>query len=130
MVPSATSMIYYQANPKPYPEIVNELKVNYLLEGSVRKMANKAIMTVSLIDAELNTQLWSKRYEMDLSVNDILNTQFLIATNVTNTLKVALTSKGAEVPTNNFEAYDNFLKRPRSWRENGIAEATGRRFLI
>ena len=55
-VPSATSMIYYQANPKPYPEIVNELKVNYLLEGSVRKMANKAIMTVNLIDAELNTQ--------------------------------------------------------------------------
>jgi hypothetical protein len=36
-VPSVTSMLYYRENPKPYSEIVQELEVSYLLEGSVRK---------------------------------------------------------------------------------------------
>ena len=66
---------------------------------------------------------------MDLSVNDILNTQFQIASNVTNTLKLTLTSEEAEVPTNNFEAYDYFLKAV-TWRENGIVKAIARRFLF
>lgn len=57
-VPSATSMLYYRDNPKPYEEIIEELDVAYLLEASVRKMAGRAILNITLIDATENEQFW------------------------------------------------------------------------
>jgi TolB-like protein/Flp pilus assembly protein TadD len=122
-VPSLTSMLYYRDNPKPYTEIVNELEVSHLLEGSVRKLKNRALMTVTLIDAGQNDQVWSNRYEMDLSVEGVWEIQFEVAQQIISSLQLALSNdrsdKPAEsLPTTSFEAYDNYLKAKdlsRSW---------------
>jgi class 3 adenylate cyclase/TolB-like protein len=113
-VPSLTSMLYYREYPKPYTEIVDELKVSHLLEGSVRKLKDRALMTVTLIDAEQNDQVWSNRYEMDLSVEGVWEVQFEVAQQIINSLKLALSANKASsaesLPTISYEAYDNYLK--------------------
>ncbi len=122
-VPSLTSMLFYRDNPKPYSEIVNELEVSHLLEGSVRKFNNRALMTVTLIDADQNDQIWSNRYEMDLSVKGVWEVQFEVAQQIISSLQLAL-SKDRNIPsveslpTTSYEAYDNYLRAKdlsRSW---------------
>jgi class 3 adenylate cyclase/TolB-like protein/Tfp pilus assembly protein PilF len=122
-VPSLTSMLYYRDNPKPYTEIVNELEVSHLLEGSVRKLKNRALMTVTLIDADQNDQVWSNRYEMDLSVEGVWEIQFEVAQQIISSLQLALSNDRADIPagslpTASYEAYDNYLMAKdlsRSW---------------
>jgi tetratricopeptide (TPR) repeat protein len=109
-VPSATSMLYYRDNPKPYDEIIKELNVSYLLEASVRKMAGKAIMNITLIDADRNEQIWSDRIEMDLSVKDLFDVQFDVANAVANKMRIALENTKTKIPTSSYEAYDKFTK--------------------
>ena len=48
----------------------------HLLEASVRKMESKALMNITLIDAEKNERIWSNRLEMDLSVKELFDIQF------------------------------------------------------
>jgi class 3 adenylate cyclase/TolB-like protein/Tfp pilus assembly protein PilF len=122
-VPSLTSMLFYRDNPKPYSEIVNELEVSHLLEGSVRKFNNRALMTVTLIDAGQNDQIWSNRYEMDLSVKGIWEVQFEVAQQIISSLQLALSKDRNKpslesLPTTSYEAYDNYLRAKdlsRSW---------------
>jgi len=113
-VPSVTSMLYYRENPKPYSEIVQELEVSYLLEGSVRKLKDQALMTVTLIDTEQNDQVWSNRYKLDLSVKDVWEVQFDVAQQIINSLQLALSGPGAfptgSMPTASYEAYDHYLR--------------------
>ena len=59
-----------------------------MLEGSVRKQANRARITVQLIKAEDGFNLWSDTY--DREVNDIFAVQEEIAHAVTGALKVRL----------------------------------------
>lgn len=111
-VPSVTSMLYYRENPKPINEIVEELQVTHLLEGSVRKLDDRVLMSITLIDAKKNEQIWSNRYEMDLSVKGVWEIQFEVASDIVNSLQLALgsTSTGEEAPTDNYQAYDSYLK--------------------
>ena len=108
-VPSATSMLYYRDNPMPYEDIIDELGVSYLLEASVRKTADKAIMNITLIDAAQNEQVWSERMEMDLSVKDIFEVQFEVAKAVANKMRIAMDNSKTELPTSSYEAYDNYI---------------------
>jgi class 3 adenylate cyclase/TolB-like protein len=122
-VPSLTSMLYYRDNPKPYTEIVDDLNVSHLLEGSVRKLENRALMTVTLIDAEQNDQVWSNRYEMDLSVEGVWEIQFEVAQQIISSLQLALSNDRPDtpkesLPTTSYEAYDIYLRAKdlsRSW---------------
>ena len=109
-VPSATSMLYYRDNPKPYAEIISELNVSYLLEASIRKTATRALMNITLIDAEANEQIWTDRMEMDLSVKDLFDIQYEVAKAVAGKMRITLSDNKEEIPTDNYIAYDGFLK--------------------
>ena len=54
-------------------EIAKQLVARYLVEGSIRKGGNKVRITASLIDAETDQQIWSKRW--DRSLEDIFDVQ-------------------------------------------------------
>ncbi len=113
-VPSVTSMLYYRENPKPYDEIVEELNVSHLLEGSVRKLEDRILMNVTLIDAQKNEQIWTNRYTMDFSVEEVWDIQFKVAQQIIGSLKLALSPNKnydlGDLPTESYEAYDNFLQ--------------------
>jgi len=54
-------------------KIARELGIQYVVEGSVRKAANRVRVSVQLIDAEADAHLWAERYDRDL--NDIFAIQ-------------------------------------------------------
>jgi adenylate cyclase len=61
-------------------DIASELGVKYIVEGSVRKLADKIRVTVQLLDATAASQLWAERYDRDLE--DI----FAVQDDVTRTI--------------------------------------------
>jgi len=94
-------------------EIGQRLKVNHILEGSIRKSNNRIRITAQLIDAREDRHLWSETYDRQLS--DIFRIQDEIATAVLGELREELGMDAvAEIvikpATDNLNAYDKYLK--------------------
>lgn len=93
-------------------EVGRKLNVRTVLEGSVRRQANKLRITVQLIDAHDGFHIWAERY--DRNIDDIFAIQDEIAASVTEKLKITLLGDekrlSPKVPTENKEAYDLYLK--------------------
>jgi adenylate cyclase len=91
--------------------------VRYVLEGSVRKTDNQVRITAQLADATTGGHLWSERYDRPL--HDIFALQDEIRQKIVFALKVKLTPEEQERfqrgPTNNLEAYDNWLRGVEFW---------------
>jgi adenylate cyclase len=89
-----------------------ELGVRYVVEGSVRRAADRVRINVRLVDALSGGQLWADRYEG--AIGDVFGLQDDIAGKITRTLAVQLTSKEqgqiTAKRTENPAAYDEFLK--------------------
>ena len=63
----------YKGRAVDVKQVGRELGVRYVLEGSVRKVANRVRITGQLIDAEDGRHLWAERYDRDLT--DIFSLQ-------------------------------------------------------
>jgi TolB-like protein/Flp pilus assembly protein TadD len=119
-VVSRTSVMQYRDTTKSIKQIGKELGVAYVLEGSVRREGNKVRVTGQLIDARTDEHVWAKAYDRDL--NDIFAIQGELAQAIADALQSVLSPQTKELlarrPTENTEAYDNFLKA-RSLRAGG-----------
>jgi tetratricopeptide (TPR) repeat protein len=106
-----TSVMKYKTTDKNIAQISDELMVGTILEGSVRKSENKARITVTLIDASNQEQIWSNGYDRDLK--DIFMTQSEIAEKVAEELKIRLISSEKEQlqknQTTDMIAYQEYL---------------------
>ena len=56
----------YKGKPVDVRQLGHELNANYVVEGSVRRSANRIRVTAQLIDAATGSQRWSDRYDRDL----------------------------------------------------------------
>lgn len=106
-----TSIMKYKKTDKDISTIGHELMVGTVLEGSVRKIDNKARISVQLIDATNQENLWSMDYDRELS--DIFTIQSEIATSIAKELKIRLVPSEKEQLdkslTNNVVAYQEYL---------------------
>ena len=126
-VVSRTSVMQYRGTTKPISQIAAELKVTYVLEGSVRRSGNKVRVTGQLIRAATDEHLWAKAYDRDLT--DVFTIQGELATAIAGALQSVLTPEARSIlehrPTDNPAAYDLYLKA-RQLRYNGsVAEGHG-----
>jgi TolB-like protein/DNA-binding winged helix-turn-helix (wHTH) protein/Tfp pilus assembly protein PilF len=110
-----TSVMSYKATTKPLSQIVRELGVRFLLEGSVRRDAGRVRITAQLIQAKDQSNLWTQKYDRDL--NDVLTLQGEIARQITDEIQSTLgyhkpftAASRASVPPENYEAYELYLK--------------------
>ena len=107
-----TSVMPYKGASKSVSEVGHELEVGSVLEGSVRKAANKIRVTTQLIEAETQAHIWASTYDREL--DDVFAIQSDIANRVAKALKIKLLSNDRErldrVPTRNTEAYILYLK--------------------
>jgi serine/threonine protein kinase len=87
-VTSRTSVMQYKGVKKPLPEIARALNVEGVIEGSVRRIGQRVRITVQLIEAKADHQLWSESYERD--AQDILALQDEIARAIAEAVKVNL----------------------------------------
>ena len=104
-----------------------ELGVNYMLEGSVRRIGNRVRVNVQLIDTTSGGHIWADRF--DGSVDDLFALQEAFTANLASTLSLTLIDASARrvAGRDNPDAIDLVLRgrsaalRPRT-REN-LAEA-------
>jgi serine/threonine-protein kinase len=75
-----TTMMSYRADGRAVRKIAAELKVDYVLEGSVRREGDLVRVTAQLIDAPNQAQTWSKTY--DETIRSILALQRSLAEDV------------------------------------------------
>jgi TolB-like protein/class 3 adenylate cyclase len=109
-VTSRTSCFTFKGTNKKAQEIGNELGVEHILEGSVRKDGDALRITAQLIRAEDDYHLWSETYDRELK--DIFAVQEGIATAVADKLKLTLGVRKSHKQlggTDNLDAYELFL---------------------
>jgi TolB-like protein len=109
---SRTSTERYQSKPRDLGEIVKQLGVANILEGSVQKVAGQVRVNVQLINAQTDSHLWADTY--DRNVTDIFSVESEIAKGIAESLQAKLTGGEKQAfavkPTNNPEAYDAYLR--------------------
>src|SRR5262249_5494818 len=83
-----TSAMQYKHGHKRVDEIGRELKVDYILEGSVRRMGDRLRINIQLVQVADQTHLWAQSY--DRQVADILAVQRDVARRVADSLAFEL----------------------------------------
>jgi TolB-like protein len=93
-------------------QVGRELGVGYVVEGSLRKAANRVLITAQLIDAATGAHLWAERFEGAL--DDIFELQEQIAARVVGAvlpeLERAEIERAKRTATTNLSAYDCYLR--------------------
>src|SRR6266849_5042846 len=80
--------MHYKARNKPLEQMKQELGVDYVLVGKVRRAEQRVRITAQLVEVEDQTQLWAETYERDLS--DILALQADIAQAIAKEIHLVL----------------------------------------
>jgi TolB-like protein len=62
-VTSRTSAMQFKQPTRPLPAIAAELGVDFVVEGSIVRQADRVRVTVQLIDAATDTHLWAQTYD-------------------------------------------------------------------
>jgi adenylate cyclase len=83
------STFVYKGQAVDIREAAKQLGVRYVLEGSVRKSANRMRITTQLIDADDGSHVWAERY--DRAIDDIFAVQDEITLVVATEMRVRLT---------------------------------------
>jgi TolB-like protein/DNA-binding winged helix-turn-helix (wHTH) protein/Tfp pilus assembly protein PilF len=87
-----TTVMQYKTTKKAIDQIGRELGVQYVLEGSVRRTADRVRVTAQLIQVRDQTHLWAKSFDRD--VRDILVLQSDLARAVAMEAAAAMTPSG------------------------------------
>ncbi len=116
-VTSRTSAFQFKGEKIDISEIGAKLKVDTVLEGSVRKAGNRLRITAQLVKVRDGFHLWSERYDRDL--DDVFAVQDEIARTIVEKLKVKLAG-ASEAPlvrrgTENIDAYQACLEGRYYW---------------
>ena len=82
-VVSRTSSFVYD-KPVKVQQVGDDLKVNYVIEGSVRKAGDKVRVTAQLINASTGEHVWANRY--DEESGDVVALQNNVANKIYDTL--------------------------------------------
>jgi adenylate cyclase len=83
------STFVYKGKPVKIQKVAEDLGVQYVLEGSVQKSADRVRITAQLIDAITGRHVWSERYDRELK--DIFALQDEITIKVMNGMSAELT---------------------------------------
>jgi adenylate cyclase len=106
------STFTYKGNPVKVQQVAEELGVQYVLEGSVRKAEDRVRITAQLIDALSGHHIWAEKY--DRNIKDIFAVQDEITKKIITSLQVKLTDGEHAVVyakgTDNLEAYLKAMK--------------------
>jgi TolB-like protein/DNA-binding winged helix-turn-helix (wHTH) protein len=126
---SRTTMMRYLTLSRSTREIARELDVQYVVEGSVRRIGNHVRITVQLVDAFEDAHLWARNYDRELI--DVFGTQSEVARDITNSIKLQIIPDSIgmleEMPTKSVKAYDLFIRANSIHRGEAISEDAYRR---
>jgi TolB-like protein len=120
------STFTYKNRAVDVKQVSRELGVRYVLEGSMRKAANRVRITGQLIDATTGANLWAERFEGTL--DDLFELQDQVATSVVGAiapqLERAEIERAMRKPTESLDAYDYYLRGMANFHQ-GTRQAIG-----
>ena len=122
-----TTAMQYKGSSKRIDEIGQELRVDYILEGSTRRYTNRVRIAAQLVRAKDQTHLWAETYDRD--VRDVLALQSDVAQSIARATRLALPAReqarlaGIRRPVNP-EAYEAYLKGRCLWYERNTQALT------
>jgi TolB-like protein len=122
------STFTYKGRAVDIKQVGRELGVRYVIEGSVRKAANRVRITGQLIDSATGAHLWADRFEGALE--DIFDLQDQMTASVVGAIAPKLEQAEIEraklKPTESLDAYDYYLRGRANFHhgtEETISEA-------
>jgi TolB-like protein/Flp pilus assembly protein TadD len=118
-VVAQSTVAKYKGSSLSAKEIGKELNADYLVQGSVRRWSGRVRVTVELIQAEDQTDVWTESYERDLK--DVLAMQDSIVRSIASQIHIALTEqqeKRLATPQQlSPAAYEAYLKGRYYWNK-------------
>ncbi len=112
LVIARNSTFVYKGQAVKVSEVSRDLRVRYVLEGSVRKADNRVCINAQLVDAATAQHIWAEQY--DREYKEVFALQDEIREKIVFALKVKLTPEEQDrlrsVPTTNLEAYEALLR--------------------
>jgi TolB-like protein/Flp pilus assembly protein TadD len=113
------STFTYKGQSVDVRDVAAQLGVRYVLEGSVRRAANRVRVTGQLIDAANGNHLWAEKYDRELA--DIFELQDDITTRVIGSvgpqILVAEAARVRKKPPQSIDAWDLVMQAvPHMWR--------------
>ena len=111
LVASRTSAFAYKGSDKDLRLIATELGVAHILEGSVRRTADRLRVTAQLIRASDGFHLWSENY--DRNAEDIIEVQEDLALKIANAMQTTMDPEALKqmlrTGTRSVDAYQDYL---------------------
>jgi TolB-like protein len=126
---SRSSVEQYRGSAKPtVHEIAKELGVNYIVEGSGQKFADKFVLRIQLIVAQKERHIWGKSYDREIrGTGDIFSIQSEIAQSIAAELNAVITPEEKQLiektPTANLTAYDFYQRGREEEAKNEFKQA-------
>ena len=111
LVISRNAVFVHKGKPVKAQQVAREFGVDYVVEGSVRKAADRVRVTVQLIDGQTETHVWAERY--DRKLEDIFAIQDEVTSSIAATLfgrvEAARHDRVHRKPTGSMAAYECVL---------------------
>jgi len=118
-----TSSMHFKASKKTVAQIGQELGVDYVLEGSIRREGERLRISAQLIQVKDQTHVWAEGYER--SVKDILAVQDEVARAIAGRIGIELAGENraalAGTASITPEAYEDYLKGRFFWNKLTVA---------
>ena len=112
LVIARNSSFQFRSKAHDLAEVARKLGVQYVVEGSVRKIGNRVRITVQLTDASSMAHIWGEHYDREL--DDIFAIQDeitqMIAARLARQARTAIASRARARPTDNMSAYEFYLR--------------------
>jgi len=118
-----TSVMHYKRGQVQLDQIARELGVQYVLEGSLRRDADKVRITAQFVQTKDQTPVWSREYDRELS--SLLALQGEIAQEIADEIRLTLSpsrpfpasDRKPAVAPSSYAAYDLYLKGRYFWNK-------------
>ena len=121
------SSFTYKGSAVDVKQVGRELGVRYVLEGSVRKAANRVRITGQLVDTATGAHLWAERF--DGGLGDIFALQDQVTESVVGAIAPAVEKAEIErakrKPTESLDAYALYLRGLAKFYQYGSRQANG-----
>ncbi len=126
-VMSRNSVFHYKGKDMDAPAVAKELQVQAVLTGRVAQRGDGLSISVELINAQDNSEIWGQQYNRKLA--DVFAVQEEIAKEISEKLRLKLTGiegqQLAKRPTENLKAFQYYMQgrayRQRNTREDLLA---------
>jgi len=118
-----TTVLNYKDSDQSTAEIAEDLRVNYILEGTYKRIGEELRVTAQLIDPKNDKHIWLQDY--DRPWEEIITIPADIALQIADHLKVLLTVSETEnikqIPTINLKAYELMGKTSYIFNNQGFS---------